>query len=218
MRIYLRCLFFVFISLIAVGAQGSQESIPKELQLVAEKAEDVIDIYLKKDWPKAQLIVNEIDRNEIKVEELMLKNHLPLSMVDEYNYFIFQLTILSKARKQPLQAALVANQITDLCNDLQGFYDHTVPPEIARIDYLGREIVLLSRISRDFNLLNKRIVEIGNVWHRLKPDVEKRKGAKIVLQMDQMIADLKKGPSHSRMSMDGNRILDLVDEMEILFK
>jgi hypothetical protein len=212
--IALSALIFLF----GIVVQASQQSTPKEVHFVAEKAEDLIDFLLNGQWAKAESAVDDIVQNEKKVEDEMLKNRLPLSTADEFSYFVFRLRQLAKERRQPVRAALVANQITNLLIDLQGSYPQTIPIDISRIDYLGREIVLLSRTPHSSDLLKKRITQLENVWRGLKPAIEKQKGGKIILQMDRVITNLKKESSSPKIEKAGNRILDLVDNMEALFK
>jgi hypothetical protein len=77
---------------------------------------------------------------------------------------------------------------------------------------------LLSQIPYSSDLLNKRITQLQGTWNGLKPTIEKHKGGKIVSQMDRLMVGLRKESAHSKMEKDGNRILDLVDNMEALFK
>ena len=65
-------------------------------------------------------------------------------------------------------AALTANQITALLIDLQRFYFQKTPLEIARLDYLGREIVLLAQVPNTYGLLGRRISELAETWDRFK--------------------------------------------------
>lgn len=208
----------MFLFLFGSAAQASQQSMPKEVQLVAEKAENVIDFLLKKEWTEAQSAIDVIVRNETKVEDEMLDKGLSLSTVNRFRYLISRLRALAKERNEPIRAALNANQITALLIDLQDCYPQTTPLDISRIDYLGREIVLLSHISNSSDALNKPIIQLQDVWNTLKPTIQKHKGGGIILQMDQVISNLKKESSRSKIKKDGNRILDLVDDMEALFK
>jgi mannose/fructose/N-acetylgalactosamine-specific phosphotransferase system component IIB len=217
-KTYLGIASATLIFLFCTIAYGVQKSTPKEVHFVAEKAEDLIDFLLNRQWTKAESAVNSIVPNEKKVEDEILKDRLPLSTADEFSYLIFRLREMVKERKQPVQAALVANQITNLLIDLERAYPQTIPIDIGRIDYLGREIVLLSQTLHGSDLLNKRVIQLEDVWSRLKPTIEKKKGGKIILQMDQAIASLKRESSPLKIKNNCNRILDLVDNMEALFK
>jgi hypothetical protein len=115
--------------LIASVVQGAENPLPKEMGLVVEKAEDVIDLFLKKDWGSAQVIVNAIAQSGSVVEKEMQQTHLPAFMTYEFDYLVFRLQELSHEKKQPIQAALVANQITAMLIELEAFYAHAAPLE-----------------------------------------------------------------------------------------
>lgn len=200
-----------------VFAQGPQRPLPKELHSVSEKAEDLIDFYLKKDWAGAQAAVDSISQNEADVINAIEKNKMGASVADVFSYLVFRSKKLSYAKERPIEAALAANQITSQLIDLQRFYAHTTPLEIARMDYLGREIVLLAKVPDDFGLLDRRIVQLEQTWNQVKPVVMKRNGDKVAAEVDRVISAIKQKPSRRQLVKEADRILDLVDALEGLF-
>jgi hypothetical protein len=85
---------------------------------------------------------------------------------------------ISNERKQPILAALSANQITALLIDLHSFYAQTTPLDIARMDYLGREIILLAQVQNNYGLLGRRISELAGIWDKFKPAIQAMKAPK----------------------------------------
>jgi hypothetical protein len=108
--------------------------------------------------------------------------------------------------------------MTALLIDLEGRYARAVPLEVAWMDYLGREVVLLAALPKDHGLLGQRVSELQEVWASLREEVRARKGLKTAEEMDRVMAALKKGAPRAEMKQYGNRVLDLVDELEALFK
>jgi hypothetical protein len=202
-------------------AQSPLEKVPEGVFFVTEKAEDLIDLYLKEDWTGAQRLVDKIAQHQEEVEQAMRRNQLPDSTIDLFGYFIYRLQTLSKEKQQPILAALSANQITALLIDLQRFYIQTTPLDIARVDYMGREIVLLAQVQINFGLLARRISELAGIWDKFKFTIQTLKapkGEEVTSQVSQVIAALKSGETNSQIIKNGKHLLDLVDKLEALYK
>jgi hypothetical protein len=219
-RIVLLCLLIVASGSAAL-AQNTQEKLPAGVFFVSEKTEDIIDLYVKKDWIGAQGLVTEISHHQEEVEREMRRQHLPDATSDLFGYLMYRLQDISREKQQPITAALTANQITALLIDLQRFYFQKTPLEIARLDYLGREVVLLAQVPNTYGLLGRRISELAETWDRFKPDsqaLKAPKGEEVAAHVDQVVAALKRGTSKDQLVKSGKTILDLVDRLEALYK
>jgi hypothetical protein len=204
-----------------VFAQSQPQQPPPGVVFVGEKAEDVIDLFLKQDWAAAAGLVNKISQHQGDMVQAMRQNKMPASSEDLWGYLVFELQNLTTARRDPIQAALAANQVTALFIDLQSYYRQAAPPEIAWMDYLGREVVLLSKVPNSYGLLKNRTAELAATWEKLKPGVQVRKGQQgpaVAAQVSQTVAALQKGGTNAQVAQDGQRILDLVDQLEALYK
>jgi hypothetical protein len=199
-------------------SEGSQEKLPEAVHIAAEKAEDVIDFFLAGDWKSAGGLVDGIGSAEAEIEKTMNDNRMPASSAYELGYLIFQMKELVQEKTRPVQAALVSNQLTALLTDLQGYYAHSAPLEIAWMDYLGREIVLLAKEQDDYGLLEKRVSELGRTWDKIRAEVKSRDGKEASDRVDEVLSELKGKASRTQMMKNGNRVLDLVDELEALFR
>lgn len=204
--------------LVTGTSEGALKPLPEAAHVAAEKAEDVIDFFMKGDWKGAGPLVAEMARREADVERLMRENGMPASPVYEFGYLVFRLKELMARERQPIEAALVANQMTALLIDLEGHYARAVPLEVAWMDYLGREVVLLATLPEDHGLLGERVSELEGAWASIREAVKARKGLKTAAKLDRVMAGLKKGAPRAAMKEYGNRVLDLVDELEALFK
>ena len=202
----------------AVYAQDGAPTLPADLAYVAEKAEDVIDYYQGGEWQSAQAVVDSMTAREESVEAELHSDDLPESSAYLFDFFLFELRALTRQQTQSLQAALTANQITALLIDAQQHYSHKVPMEVAWVDYLGREIVLLAQYPEDRFTLDHRVAELGRTWARIENDVNSRNGQKVAASVNEELTKLGKTESRPEMINSANRILDLVDELEGLYQ
>jgi hypothetical protein len=201
-----------------ISAQPAPRPLPAEIYFVAEKAEDVIDFYLQNNWVAAQALVDSISATPDTLESYFRENRMPRMVPDLYDYLVFQLSLLTVEQKDPLQAALVANQITRMMIELEGNYVHSAPMQVPLMDYLGRELVILAKMPDDYGLLQKRENELEKNWSNLRPQIMLRNGQALANKVDQTIARIKAASNRQEIEQEGNVILDLVDEIENLFK
>lgn len=218
MRTILISAMLLFTAVGMAVAQDIAPPLPADLTYIAEKAEDIIDLYQGGEWRPAQAVVDSMSAREEAVEAELRSDNLPISSAYLFDYFLFELRELTKQQTQSLQAALTANQITALLIDAQSHYEHKVPLEVAWMDYLGREIVLLAQYPDDKLTLRHRITELEETWTSIKGDVNRRNGSAVALDVDSEISKLLATDSRPEIISGANRILDLVDKLEALYR
>ena len=201
-----------------ISAQPAPRPLPAEIYFVAEKAEDVIDFYLQNNWAVAQVLVDSISASQDSIKNYFYQNRMPQMVSDLYDYLIFQLSFLTGEKQGPLQAALAANQITRIMIELEGDYVHSVPVQVPLMDYLGRELIILAKFPEDYGMLPRRLDELEKNWSNLRPQILLRNGQALAVKVDQKINQIKETTDHQKIEQEGNVILDLVDEIENLFK
>ncbi len=201
-----------------LSAQPAPRPLPSEIYFVAEKAEDVIDFYLQNNWSAAQVLMDSIRVSQNNMEKYFQENRMPRMVPDLYDYLVFQLSLLTGEKQEPLQAALVANQITRMMIELEGNYVHSAPMQIPLMDYLGRELVILAKMPDDYGMLQKREDELEKDWSNLRPQIMLRNGQALAIKIDQTMDQIKAAADHQKIVQKGKVILDLVDEIENLFK
>ncbi|QAT16656.1 hypothetical protein BU251_02385 [Candidatus Velamenicoccus archaeovorus] len=217
-HLLLVCLIIFICTTGYCAAQDIKGPVPGIIISAAENTEDAIDRYRAGDWEGAKKVVDDITLKSQDIEDMLISSTLPTSSLYEFGYLLFRLNVLTSDRKSADQAALTANQITALLLDLQNLYEQIIPGEIGWMDYLGREIALLSKVGESHGLLNKRIEQLSSVWGRLKPRVEEKKGLEVIAEMDRTINELKVQRSHSRITILADTMLELVDKLETLFE
>ena len=190
---------------------------PEPINITAEKAEDIIDYFHAGDWQRAGLLADTLAAQQSEIDSLIEQNQMPQSSADTYDYLLFRLRSLTDEQSDSIQAALVANQITDIMIDLESHYPQTTPLAIARLDYLGREIVLLAECRNNYGFLSKRIDQLKMTWVRLRPNILTRNGQDAAARLDKTLESLNANDPTDIIIQTGNTVLDLVDELEALY-
>jgi hypothetical protein len=190
----MRQIIWLFVLLLTgvPAAVFSAPPVPDEVHFVAESAEDIIDLYNRGEWSR--------------------------SSADVFGYLRFQLDRLTRYTRRPVEAALAANQLTAFTIDVQSHFAHVVPMAVSWMDYYGREIVLLAPIDSSQILLPKRLDELEQSWKSIEDDVKQHNGGVVAQKVNDTISNLKQADSIEERLRNGNKILDLVDEIEMVYR
>lgn len=222
MRTFSTSTFLALVLLMSITSQPilgqmSQNPLPKSVRAFADYAEDVIDLFLQDDWTGAQSLVDSLSARKNSIEQEMHRQEMPASTASVLDYLVFRLQDMSQRKSSALQAAQVANQITVLLIDLEDHYTHATPVQVAWMDYLGRELVLLYTYKNETSLGKQRIGQLTDVWRQVQPDILAKGGDQAASEIDQILKNLNDRPSPAEIIVDGKRLLDLVDELEALY-
>ncbi len=218
MKAYVPTMLALFLLCSLLPGCGRGERAEREKVFSSENAARIVELYLTGDWVAAQALVDSIGLSSAGVVEAMRAREMTQSARDLYRYLVYRLTALSRDRADPVQAALVANQISAVLIDLEAGEDRGYPEALDRMAYLGREIILLAQSQGDYGLMNARLAQLERTWVDFRPEILKRNAESLAAQVDQVIADLRERGPDVRMINGGNRILDLVREMRVLYK
>lgn len=196
--------------------------LPAPLAATAEDAEDLVGRFMDHDWRRALPLVQEIRSVQPDLIKLMRQQRMPESSIDKLRAASTRMQQLTTTEREPLAAAEAANQIAGITAALESYYPTAVPARVARLDFLGRAVMLLARHQDQGAALTERTREIQETWQQLAPGVVKRSGGGVVgtrvaTAMDEVIADLQRDHSARALGADAKRVLDLVDELETLF-
>jgi len=119
------------------------------------------------------------------------------------------------AGRDPVRAALAVNALTLAITPLQSFRT-AKDRDVALLDYLGREVVLLNRLGEAGSpTLKARRAAVAGVWKRQRAGFAVLPAARgTVSSMDRCVGEILAGGSAAAQIAAGNRLLDLVDELE----
>ncbi len=182
--------------------------------LVGEATEALIDDYLAGNWVDADAQADSIVVKQSDVLDAMSDAGAPPATLDLFSYLVYRLGDLTWNRAEPVQAALVANQITAQLIDLDRRMVTAPQLATARMDYLGREVLLLSQVDDDRGLLSRRIDELTSTWSAVAPAIVEAGGAELVDRMDDRLVRLREHLTKATLTQVASEILDLVDELE----
>lgn len=194
--------------------QSMLPAIPSELDALESGAEDIIDQINSGDWAQAQSTVNAMKQYLADLEPSFRAAGVPEALVNEIRT---RLTMLeAQVRAKNAHAAKVqANAITRVIPDIYDHYRVTVPTDLGRLDYLGREI-LLNVEKGDWAAARNTAAEVLRIWTRLKPTLNaaaQKSAADFESTVNALIADVGRQDSAAT-TRDANALLDKVDVLE----
>ncbi|MEJ2346663.1 MAG: hypothetical protein P8076_12025 [Gammaproteobacteria bacterium] len=182
--------------------------------VIAQQAGKAVGLCLQNDWRAARISVGRIVDRTAEMEDRIIRQKLPVSTLRVYNSLQFQLQQLTERASQPLQAALVANQISALAIDVDRPNLTALQYRLASMAYLAREIVLLPRFPDDYGLLKKRMAELQRQWSLARPLVVKRHAADAAARMDTLLTDLAHVRANAKIINTANSVLSALDALK----
>jgi bacterioferritin len=197
-----------------VDAQPALPAVPSELDALESGAEDIIDYIDNMDWTKAESTVQAMKQDLVDLEPSFRAANVPTSIVNEIRTRLTMLEAQVKARNA-YEAKVQANAITKVIPDIYDHYQVTVPTDLGRLDYLGREI-LLNVEKGDWTAARNTAAEVLRVWTRLKPNLNaaaQKSAADFESTVNALVGDVGRQDSVAT-TRDASALLDKVDVLE----
>lgn len=182
---------------------------PQTLADAGEFAENVYDFAKAKNWAKAGEKLAGLEKT---VNELKAKNLAAPQLVEATS----SLAAAVKAKNE-IDAMREANQATFLVADETAKYNLTVPVEVVKLDYYGREIEILA-MTKDEAKLKLTAQAIRQTWNAVKPKMEAKGAGKEAAKFESLVAQTEKAASVSDYAKVATPILDEVDNLEKVFE
>lgn len=207
-------MFFVIFYNIQVKAQP----LPKAIYSTGEAAEDLVDYAQSANWGKIKLKIDEINNLYNSYRSEVIHNKLSLQLLDFYSHYVEQLN-KDISLKQTDRIAFAANQITGIGVDFENHFNHKISPEVSRLDYLGRELLLEAKDNNSV-AVNRRLGDIDETWAGLKPVIISKHGNKQAAEFERLVSKIKslKGKLNSvEFRQTVNKYSDQIDRLEKLF-
>ena len=207
-------MFFVIFYNIQVKAQP----LPKAIYSTGEAAEDLVDYAQSANWGKIKLKIDEINSLYSSYRSEVIHNKLSLQLLDFYSHYVEQLN-KDISLKQTDRIAFAANQITGIGVDFENHFNHKISPEVSRLDYLGRELLLEAKDNNSV-AVNRRLGDIDETWAGLKPVIISKHGNKQAAEFERLVSKIKslKGKLYSvEFKQTVNKYSDQIDRLEKLF-
>ena len=151
------------------GLHGEKALPPGQLDELASAAEDIMVYAVNGDWAKAQQMVATIKMDLSSLESIFQSAGVSSSLVDAIKKPLASLEQQVSAKNE-LDIKEQANQITKVIPDIYDYFKVTMPTDLGRLDYLGREVALNAQ-KGNWTVAGNSMSEIENVWARLKPNL-----------------------------------------------
>ena len=194
------------------GSAGTTKgSVPTSLSNAGEYGENVYDYAKAKDWKNADLKLAAL-RDAVKNMRTDVNNQS--ASVDRFDANVAALDRVVTAKDR--QAAMrEANQLTLDVANMTAAYKLSVPVELTKLDYYGRELEIWTQ-AQDANKLQTTAREMRRTWDSLRPTVEAHKATE-AKKFDALVAEVESAKTSADYARVATPVLNEVDNLENLF-
>jgi len=188
------------------------------LDAMEGNAEDIVDTLLKKN-----IMASRRHYYQLSSEMQQLHGLISMHSYDErvsrellMAYSWMRVIDIEITDKSWVEAAVGANQLSGVIIQISHF-PTLIHRDIAWLDYLGREIELLTMEDpkANANLLNVRKTTLENTWRRVRAKLIKNPKNKLLLiQGDDLVTGIEESKSSIKTITLAKKVLDFVDLLE----
>ena len=195
----------------ASSAVTTQESVPTSLANAGEYGENVYDYAKANDWKNANTKVAAL-KDAVKKVRTDVKNQSAAVDSLDAKAAALDRAVTAKDRQAAMREA---NQVTIEVADMTAAYKLTVPVEVTKLDYYGRELEVWAQ-AQDANKLQSTAREMRRTWNSLRPSVEAHKAAE-AKKFDALVAQVESAKTSADYARVATPVLNEVDNLEKLF-
>jgi histone H3/H4 len=187
------------------------ESVPTSLANAGEYGENVYDYAKAKDWNSANLKVKAL-RESAKAVRTDVKNQSDATDSLDDHVAALGLAIAVKDRQTAMREA---NRVTLDVANMTTAYKRSVPVEVIRLDYYGRELEIWAE-AKDTNNLQATAREMRREWDTLRSSVEAHSAGE-AKKFGTLVAQVESARTPSDYARVATLVLNEVDNLEKLF-
>ena len=192
-------------------ATTTGETVPTSLANAGEYGENVYDYAKAHDWKNADVKLAAL-RDAVKQVRLDVQNKS--AAVDDLDGSVAALDRAVTAKDR--QAAMrEANQVTLDVADMTVAYKLSVPVEVTKLDYYGRELEVWAQ-AQDANRLQATAREMRRTWDSLKPSIETHSATQ-AKTFDALVVRVESAKTPTGYTREATLVLNEVDNLEKLF-
>jgi hypothetical protein len=176
-----------------------------------EYGENVYDYAKANDWKNAGVKIAAL-RDAVRNVRADIKDKgAVINQLDE------KVATLDRAvtARDKLSAMREANQVTLDVANMTTAYKLSVPVEVTRLDFYGRELEVWAQ-ARDANKLQATASEMRREWSALRPSVEAQSAIE-TKKIDALVAKVDSAKTPADYAHASTPVLDEVDNLEKLF-
>lgn len=119
-------------------------------------------------------------------------------------------------QRDRVRAELAANRISGLTIDMLSHYDWTMPVALARLDYLGNDMVIWAESGNE-RMARRRLDRMKFEWQQVKPQIVRRGGARQAEAFDQVLVRLVRSRNIAEMDSLSDDLFARLAALEALF-
>lgn len=196
----------------ASSAVTTAESLPSSLSNAGEYGENIYDYAKANDWKNANAKVAAL-KDAVKTVRTDVKNQSAAVDRLEAKVAALDRAITAKDRQPAMREA---NQVTLDVADMTAAYKLSVPVEVTRLDYYGRELEVWAQ-TQDANKLQATAREMRRTWNSLRPSIEAHKPTE-AKRFDALVAQVESAKTSADYARVATPVLNEVDNLEKLFQ
>ncbi len=187
------------------------ERVPTSLSNAGEFGENIYDYVKGNDWKNADAKLAAL-RDASKNVRSDIKDQS--AAVDRFdaNVMALERAVIAKDRQAAMREA---NQVTFDVANMTTAYRLSVPVEVAKLDYYGRELEVWAQ-ARDATKLQATARQMGKTWNSLRPSVAAYDATE-AKKFDALVAQVKSAKTPADYARVATPVLDEVDKLEGLF-
>jgi len=195
----------------ASTAVTTELSVPTSLSNAGEYGENIYDYAKANDWKNADVKLAAL-RNVVKTVRAEVK--IQSDSVDRLDAKVAALD-RNVTAKNRLAAMREANQVTLDVANMTTAYKLSVPVEVTKLDYYGRELEVWAQ-AQDANKLQATAREMRQTWDSLRPSIATHSATE-AKTFDALIARVESAKTPAQYARVATPVLNEVDNLEKLF-
>jgi hypothetical protein len=189
----------------------TEESVPASLVNAGEYGENVYDYAKANDWKNANAKVAALRDAAKAVRTDVKKQSAAVDRLDT-NVAALDRAVTAKDRQATMREA---NQVTLDVADMTTAYKLSVPVEVVKLDYYGRELEVWAP-AQDVNKLQATARDMRRTWDSLRTNVA-AKNATEAKKFEALVARVESAKAPGDYMRVATLVLNEVDNLEKLF-
>ena len=193
------------------SAATTEASVPSSLANAGEYGENVYDYAKANDWKNADVKLAAL-RNAVKQVRTDVMNQSGAVDGLDGNVATLERAVTAKDRKAAMREA---NQVTLDVAGMTADYKLSVPVEVTKLDYYGRELEVWAQ-AQDANKVQTTAREMRRTWDSLKPTIEAHSATE-AKTFDALVVQVEAAKTPTGYARAATLVLNEVDNLEKLF-
>ncbi|MBL4775156.1 MAG: hypothetical protein JKY87_03780 [Mariprofundus sp.] len=199
----------------------AKAQMEKTLLAMESPAEDMLDAIDSREMHKLNALYHNLTISMEELNNLPAKGNAEDRQLAMLNSWFDQISLEIEEMDDFPALANAINQFSGQLVIVTEF-DHVYQKDIAWMDYLGRELLLLNKFSSESThhnaLIKVRKVELNQTWESIKLLLDSKKGGiELVKRVDPTIQSILEESDADKLVSLSMRELDLVDDIEVFF-